>query len=67
MVMTSTLALMELVGIAELASLLKVSRTRADQLARQVGFPAPVASLSGGRVWDKSAVEAWMRDVGRLK
>jgi predicted DNA-binding transcriptional regulator AlpA len=56
---------MELIGIAELAELLKVSRQRADQLARQVGFPAPVATLVGGRVWSRSEVEAWMREVGR--
>ena len=47
--------------------MLKVSKQRADQLTRQSGFPAPVAALTGGRVWEKSDVEAWMREVGRLK
>jgi predicted DNA-binding transcriptional regulator AlpA len=67
MVPTSTLVDMELVGIAEVAEMLKVSKQRADQLARQTGFPAPVATLTGGRVWEKSDVKAWMRETGRLK
>jgi hypothetical protein len=49
---------------------LAVSLLRPDEfsrLARQAGFPAPVAALTGGRVWEKSDVEAWMREVGRLK
>jgi hypothetical protein len=53
MVTASTLVLVELVGLAEIAEMLKLSKARADQLAR--------------RIWDKSAVEAWMRSTGRLK
>jgi hypothetical protein len=45
--------------------MLKLSKQRTDQLARQVGFPAPVVTLAGGRVWDKSEIQAWMREVGR--
>jgi predicted DNA-binding transcriptional regulator AlpA len=52
-------------GIAEVAEMLKLSKQRTDQLARQVGFPAPVVTLAGGRVWDKSEIQAWMREVGR--
>jgi predicted DNA-binding transcriptional regulator AlpA len=67
MVTASTLVLVELVGLAEIAEMLKLSKARADQLARQRDFPLPVVTLTGGRIWDKSAVEAWMRSTGRLK
>ena len=52
---------MNLVGTHELAELLGVSRQRADQLARQTGFPKPVAELKGGRVWRLSDVDRWNR------
>jgi predicted DNA-binding transcriptional regulator AlpA len=57
---------LELLGLSELAELLGVSKQRADQLARQNGFPDPVAVLRGGRLWDRAAVEAWARAQGRL-
>lgn len=57
----------KLMGLAEVARALGVSRARADQLARQVGFPAPVATLIGGRIWEREAVEAWARKAGRAK
>lgn len=49
----------QFVGLHEVAELLKVSRQRADQLARQVGFPKPVAELRAGRVWKRAEVEKW--------
>ena len=55
----------ELVGLQELADALKVSRARADQLARQKGFPEPVAVVAGGRIWSKADIEQWMREHGR--
>jgi predicted DNA-binding transcriptional regulator AlpA len=54
-----------LMGLAEIAEFLGISRQRADQLARTVGFPAPIATLAGGRIWDRENVEQWARDTGR--
>lgn len=49
-----------LVGIAEVAGLLGVSRQRVDQLARRYpDFPPPEADLAAGRVWSAAAIEAW--------
>ncbi|MGI8753349.1 MAG: helix-turn-helix transcriptional regulator [Acidimicrobiales bacterium] len=58
---------MDLVGLAEIADLFGVSRQRADQLARQTGFPQPEAVLQGGRIWKREDIEAWARETGRLK
>jgi prophage regulatory protein len=52
---------MSVVGIAELASILGVSRQRAAQLAvEHSDFPQPLAELRSGRVWDEAAVRAWV-------
>lgn len=49
------------VGISEIALLLGVTPQRAGQIARDhVDFPAPVATLAAGRVWDADAVKAWI-------
>jgi predicted DNA-binding transcriptional regulator AlpA len=55
-----------LVGLNEIAEMLEISRARADQLARQVGFPPPEAVLSAGRIWSRSSIETWAQDAGRL-
>jgi predicted DNA-binding transcriptional regulator AlpA len=57
----------DLVGLAEIAQLIGVSRQRADQLARQRDFPEPVAVLAAGRIWRLEDVEAWARTAGRIK
>jgi predicted DNA-binding transcriptional regulator AlpA len=57
----------QLMGLSEVAELLGVSRQRADQLARTVGFPPPIATLVGGRIWDGEAVEQWARETGRIQ
>lgn len=50
-----------LVGSAEVAQLLGVSRQRVNQLvAAYEDFPEPVADLAAGRIWAAEAVEAWM-------
>lgn len=54
----------DLVGSAEIAAMLGVSRQRVDQLASAEGFPRPIADLSAGRIWARSAVEAWMAGQG---
>ncbi|MDQ3641791.1 MAG: helix-turn-helix domain-containing protein [Actinomycetota bacterium] len=50
-----------LVGIAEIAEMLGVSRQRVGQLASSYDdFPAPVAELAAGRIWNRADVERWM-------
>jgi len=49
-----------LVGLSEIAAMLGVSRQRAGQIIRDYDdFPAPVAELASGRIWETPAVEAW--------
>jgi prophage regulatory protein len=51
-----------LVGLAEVAAMLGISRQRAGQVAKEYAdFPAPVAALASGRVWERADVEAWAR------
>jgi prophage regulatory protein len=53
-------AVASVLGLKEVAALLGVSRQRATQLVRDYeDFPAPVADLASGRVWDREAVERW--------
>ena len=59
----------DLVGVAELAALLDVTRQRASELARAGrGFPRPIAFLASGPVWDKTMiaryVAGWERRPG---
>lgn len=56
-----------LVGVAEVAVMLGVSRQRVDELARtSTGFPVPDAVLSAGRIWKREDVEARARQTGRV-
>lgn len=57
---------MELVGAAEIADLLGVTRQRVHQLTAQADFPAPLAKLRAGAVWQLDDVERWARETGRL-
>jgi len=51
-----------LVGVPEIAELLGVKRQRVYQLeATYSDFPAAEVELASGRVWRRSAIEAWMR------
>lgn len=58
-----------LVGMAEIADMLGVSRQRAHQVAEREDFPAPVQHLAAGSVYARSAVErfvaGWSRRAGR--
>jgi predicted DNA-binding transcriptional regulator AlpA len=57
----------ELVGVAEIARMLGVSRQRVDQMARSdPEFPAPVAELTAGRIWRLQDIERWARSTGRV-
>jgi hypothetical protein len=59
----------KLVGIAEIAELLGVSRQRASELQTRPGFPAAVAKLKSGPVWRKGDLsrfaDTWERKSGR--
>ncbi|MBI2080152.1 MAG: hypothetical protein HYT86_00225 [candidate division NC10 bacterium] len=61
----------ELIGVAELAGILKVSKQRASELAHVRNFPRPIAELASGPVWKKGAlarfIELWPRRPGRPK
>ena len=49
----------KIVGQAEIAAMLGVSRQRVQQLVAKSGFPAPAAHLSMGKVWFTSDIRSW--------
>lgn len=59
----------ELMSAAEIAEELGISRQRVHQLRSMSSFPAPLADLRGGAVWDAVAIrkfgEYWERRPGR--
>jgi hypothetical protein len=59
----------DLVGVAEIARLIGVTKQRVSELAGRAGFPRPVASLASGPVWLRPHVsrfvESWSRRPGR--
>jgi prophage regulatory protein len=55
-----------LVGAAEIAAMLGVSRQRVQQLISRPDFPAPAVVLAMGKVWLTADVEAWAKANGRL-
>lgn len=57
---------MQLVGVAEIADLLGVSRQRVHQLAAREDFPEPLAVLVMGSVWERQAIDTWASASGRL-
>lgn len=65
----STLAEMakvDLVGAAEVARLLGVTRQRVDALARtHASFPEPAATIAAGRIWLRQDIEEWASRDGR--
>jgi predicted DNA-binding transcriptional regulator AlpA len=52
----------QLMGAAEIADRLGVSRQRVQQLITRADWPAPFATLEMGRVWRAEDVEAWIRE-----
>jgi len=55
-----------LVGVSEIAAMLGISRQRVHQLvAEDADFPKPTVVLNAGAVWERAAVEAWTKRVGR--
>ncbi len=56
----------DLLGMAEAASVLGVSKQRLSKLIESYAdFPAPVANLRAGRIWASEDVEAWAKAHGR--
>jgi predicted DNA-binding transcriptional regulator AlpA len=49
-----------LLGVAEIAAMLGLTRQRVNQLIQSADFPAPEAELSAGRIWTRDAIEAWV-------
>ncbi len=60
-----TLSAVRLVGMGELLRLMGVSRSRVTQITNRSDFPAPVASLIMGSVWELDDVIAWADARGR--
>ncbi len=61
----------ELLGVAEVAEALGVSKQRVSELASQESFPLPIARLRSGPIWQRSALarfmRAWNRRPGRRR
>lgn len=55
-----------LVGVAEIAEMLGLTKQRVNQLSREPGFPPPEAVLSAGKIWRRDVIERWARKAGRL-
>ena len=55
----------ELMSAAEIADELGVARQRVHQLRSTQAFPAPLAELRGGAVWDAVAVRKFAQDWDR--
>jgi prophage regulatory protein len=53
------------VAAAEVAAMLGVSRQRVTQLTAKPDFPAPLTTLSVGKIWSYAAVRAWAERTGR--
>jgi prophage regulatory protein len=50
----------QLVGVAEVAKLLGVTRQRVNQLVQsEPDFPEPEATLAAGRIWRREPIEKW--------
>ena len=56
-----------LVGVAEIADILGVSRQRVNAiLTTDEEFPRPEVALAAGRIWQREAIEDWCRWRGYL-
>lgn len=52
----------DLVGAAEVARMLGVTRQRLHQMVQTMpDFPPAVAILAAGRIWERVPVEEWIR------
>lgn len=53
------------VGVADIADRLGVSRATVDQWKWRGRLPQPKWSISGNPAWDWADIEAWARKTGR--
>jgi len=51
----------DLLGTAEIAALLGVSRQRVLVLAKHENFPTPLAVLSMGKIWRGTDIRDWAK------
>jgi predicted DNA-binding transcriptional regulator AlpA len=51
-----------LMGAAEIAERLGVSRQRVQQLIARRDWPKPFDTLAMGKVWKSEDIEAWIRE-----
>ncbi|MDQ3276466.1 MAG: hypothetical protein M3Q39_15935 [Actinomycetota bacterium] len=59
-----------LVGLAEIAKMVDPnynSSVAAMWAARFPSFPAPLATLACGRIWDRRVVRQWLIDTDRIE
>jgi prophage regulatory protein len=62
----------DVAGVTEIAQILRVNRRTAARYVELASFPAPVGTLSRGRVWLRADVDRWGKEhlplaVGRPK
>lgn len=53
---------LDVMGVAEIAARLGISRSRAAQIVREKRFPEPAAVLTGIVIWETADVEAWIAE-----
>ncbi len=56
---------LRLVGPSELTKMFGVSRSRTVQISNSRDFPAPLAVLAMGSIWNLDDVTAWAERKGR--
>ncbi|MBM7518248.1 helix-turn-helix transcriptional regulator [Nocardioides nitrophenolicus] len=57
----------DLMGQAEIAALLGVTKQRAQQLYKAGKLPEPLGVVAMGPVWLKADIEKWARETGRIE
>jgi hypothetical protein len=53
------------VAMAEIVEMLGVTRKRVSVLTNGPDFPAPIATLTAGRIWSYADVKTWAENSGR--
>jgi predicted DNA-binding transcriptional regulator AlpA len=52
-----------LVGLAEVAELLQVTKRTASNYSGRSDFPAPIERLASGPIWRRADIERWARET----
>ena len=55
----------KIVGVAEMAEMLGVTRQRVQQLTMSADFPEPIYRMKAGNFWLLTDFTAWARRAGR--